>query len=543
MGSPFRDIRCIILIALLPCRPGGVAFSFNGGKDSTVLLHLIRAAVARRGVLSKELVTAVQPGARYIAGILEERNWITSASCLHTDLGDVCTFFFHNDADFAEITKFTHKTNSDYHLNMTVLHGDFKAGLEEFLQSTTVKAILLGTRRGDPNAPGQETYCPSSRGWPPFMRVNPILDWTYHDVWAFLRTAALPYCSLYDRGYTSVGSVSNTRPNEALEREDGTFAPAHMLPDARLERAGRVSVERPPLDRTGSVKRGADADTGTVGLLIIGDEILSAKVDDVNMRFLCGELRGAGLRVDRALFVRDDVDAIAAAVRELSDAYNIVITAGGLGPTPDDVTMLGVAEAFGRKVGRHPVLESNIRAFFGADVTDAHLKMSEAPMGCEVSLIDYFQADGTISPFPLVRVRNVYILPGIPSLLQQKWRAVEKDLMSQCPKKPKPFHSVVLRLHLADETAVTSALEVVVEASGDGVSVGSYPVSGQSDGCELVLSIESKDTELLEEARERLLSLLPPGVVASEHRDADQALNSPVDAPTVGVAGDKLLQE
>lgn len=68
-------------------------------------------------------------------------------------------------------------------------------------------------RRGDPNAVDQETFCPSSAGWPPFMRVNPVLHWTYHDVWTFLREAGLPYCSLYDQGYTSLGAVSNTHRN------------------------------------------------------------------------------------------------------------------------------------------------------------------------------------------------------------------------------------------------------------------------------------------------------------------------------------------
>lgn len=67
--------------------------------------------------------------------------------------------------------------------------------------------------RGDPNAVGQDEFCPSSAGWPPFMRVNPLLSWTYADVWAFLRGARVPYCCLYDRGYTSLGSTSNTRPN------------------------------------------------------------------------------------------------------------------------------------------------------------------------------------------------------------------------------------------------------------------------------------------------------------------------------------------
>jgi len=76
---------------------------------------------------------------------------------------------------------------------------------------------VLGCRvlsdRGDPNAEGQEYFCPSSAGWPPFMRINPILDWSYVDVWGFLRHCQLPYCCLYDQGYTSLGGVHNTLPN------------------------------------------------------------------------------------------------------------------------------------------------------------------------------------------------------------------------------------------------------------------------------------------------------------------------------------------
>jgi hypothetical protein len=69
------------------------------------------------------------------------------------------------------------------------------------------------SRSGDPNAEGQEYFCPSSAGWPPFMRINPILDWTYHDVWTFLRATGVSYCHLYDVGYTSLGGVHNTLPN------------------------------------------------------------------------------------------------------------------------------------------------------------------------------------------------------------------------------------------------------------------------------------------------------------------------------------------
>lgn len=507
--------RSWVVIGRTPfhCRHTGLALSFNGGKDSTVLLHLLRAVVVqRKGDAS---------GSR--------------------GLGGIATFFFHHNNDFEDVTSFTYECNKRYDLDMHVLTGDFKTGLVQFLQATQVKAIFLGTRHGDPNAKDQETFSPSSPGWPPFMRINPVLDWTYHDVWSFLCMAHLPYCCLYDKGYTSLGSVETTHPNEALALEDGTFAPAHSLNDARLERAGRnVAINGSWSDsnlvrRTHSSLNGTNIGQGdikTVGLLLIGDEILSAKVEDVNMRFLCSELRAIGWRVDRAVFVRDSVDLIAKALRDLSEANDAVITAGGLGPTLDDVTMAAVAEAFERKLQRHPELERRIRDFMGEKVTEAHLKMAETPEGPEVVLLDYEDEMGNLSPFPLLRVRNVYVLPGIPSLVQAKWPAVRQDLSSRGDEASSlsPFHSIVMRLRLSDESEIADALKQAASTAGPTVSLGSYPVSNQSDGCEVVLSLESKDTYSLDLAHKHLLGLLPPQIVASEHYDEDDKLNSPAEA-------------
>lgn len=89
------------------------------------------------------------------------------------------------------------------------------------------------------------------------MRLNPLLEWSYHDVWHYIHLNSVPYCSLYDRGYTSIGNRANTVPNPHLRRTDaececgsksdavcscdlGGYRPAWELQDATMERAGRL---------------------------------------------------------------------------------------------------------------------------------------------------------------------------------------------------------------------------------------------------------------------------------------------------------------
>jgi molybdenum cofactor synthesis domain-containing protein len=363
----------------------GLALSLNGGKDSTVLLHLIRAAVAVRAGASEGDGGAGGDGGDGGDGGTGDSGRLGGPERSEGGggLGGMVTFFFDREDDFREVVGFTKATADAYELDMRVYSNSFFEGLEDLLGSTDVKGIFLGTRRGDPNADSQ-IFSPSSKGWPVFMRINPIMEWSYHDVWEFLLLCRLPYCSLYDEGYTSLGSVDTTFPNGALLRSDGKYSPAHLLTDPKLERSGRKNGKN-TMTR-GESEHDMLRTTPTAGLVIIGDEILKAKVEEQNCKFLLKQLRSVGWQVQRVTFVGDVMEDIATAVNDLSQKCDAVLTCGGLGPTLDDVTMKAVAQAIGRKVSTSSELEHAIRSHFGEHTTEHHLKMALVPDGPEVCI-------------------------------------------------------------------------------------------------------------------------------------------------------------
>jgi FAD synthetase len=87
----------------------------------------------------------------------------------------------------------------------------------------------MGSRRNDPHCGHLERLAMSDmdKGFPDFIRVNPVIHWTYEQIWMFLKDFSIPYCKLYDEGYTYLGSKSNTAKNPSLyDEKSQTYKPA-----------------------------------------------------------------------------------------------------------------------------------------------------------------------------------------------------------------------------------------------------------------------------------------------------------------------------
>ncbi|MDP2167037.1 MAG: competence/damage-inducible protein A [Thermodesulfovibrionales bacterium] len=236
----------------------------------------------------------------------------------------------------------------------------------------------------------------------------------------------------------------------------------------------------------------------TAAIIIIGNEILSGKVHDSNSYFLAAELRNIGVDVRAISVLPDEIDIIGKQVSEAAASHDYVFTSGGVGPTHDDITMEGVAKGFGVKTVRNKTLEGIILRRCGDRTPDeSALKMAELPEGAELILNEGMR-------FPVVVFRNVYIFPGIPRFLREKFSAVKDRFRSR------PFHVKKVYVN-EDECFIAYHLGKVVEDYPE-VSIGSYPQVDKPD-YKITVTLESTDEGELEKAYYLLLELLPPEII------------------------------
>ncbi|KAI0672457.1 hypothetical protein C8Q78DRAFT_1068946 [Trametes maxima] len=220
LAGPVKEALQVIDEALDTWGEEHISLSFNGGKDCTVLLHLVAASLGRRSPQAppKSLSTVYIPVPSpfpQLEAFIEDAAKAYSLDLFH------CT---HPPGPAFPVETVPTPGSVNTPVPKHVKGGEGMRKALELYKSRfpQIEAILIGTRRGDPHGAKLGFRNPTDPGWPRFVRVNPIIDWSYADVWAYLRRFAVPYCSLYDEGYTSLGSTYNTFPNPALRVLDPT---------------------------------------------------------------------------------------------------------------------------------------------------------------------------------------------------------------------------------------------------------------------------------------------------------------------------------
>lgn len=234
----------------------------------------------------------------------------------------------------------------------------------------------------------------------------------------------------------------------------------------------------------------------TAAALIIGNELLTGKIQEANLRVLALTLRSLGVELLRVSMVLDDVETIAAEVRQLAKTHDVVFTSGGIGPTHDDVTIESVARAFDVPVVTNEKTAEMLRAYYRERCTEEHLRMALVPLGAEL-------VSNTEVVWPAIVMRNVWILPGIPEVFQAKMPLLRDRLDSG---KPFVTQSVYTQM---DEGDLKPLLDRIVMAHPS-VEVGSYP-KWRDPSYKTKLTFDGQDRDAVANATKDFIELLPEG--------------------------------
>jgi molybdopterin-biosynthesis enzyme MoeA-like protein len=236
----------------------------------------------------------------------------------------------------------------------------------------------------------------------------------------------------------------------------------------------------------------------TAAALIIGNELLTGKIQEGNLSYLGQELFKLGIVLERAVLCRDDVAVIIRDLNELRATHDMVFTSGGVGPTHDDVTLPAVAQAFGRHLTRAPEIEALIRDYHGARTTEDHLRMADVPEGAVLI------ANREV-PWPTVVIENVYIFPGVPEIFRMKF-PVLRDHLSGSGR----FYSRAVYA-MCDEGEIAAALAQVAQQHPE-LFIGSYPRFRSAD-YRLKLTVDGSDETAVARALDEIVACLPPSTI------------------------------
>jgi len=225
-------------------------------------------------------------------------------------------------------------------------------------------------------------------------------------------------------------------------------------------------------------------------IIIIGNEILSGRTQDLNISYIGKNLEKLGIILAEVIVIPDIEATIIEKVKAYSENYDYVFTTGGIGPTHDDITTASIAKAFNVKLLRNPEAVSIMERYYDpGTLTEARLKMADIPEGA--SLID-----NPVSGAPAFQIKNVFVLAGVPSIMQAMFDALIERLVGG-----PPILTASVCTNLTESKLAAGMTKIQNEC--EEVSIGSYPYFKRGKlGVNVVLrstekSLLIKQTELI----------------------------------------------
>ncbi|MBM2575170.1 competence/damage-inducible protein A [Jannaschia sp. Os4] len=231
----------------------------------------------------------------------------------------------------------------------------------------------------------------------------------------------------------------------------------------------------------------------TAAMLVIGDEILSGRTRDTNTNHLATRLTEVGIDLKEARVVSDDLDAIGAAVRALSERWDHVFTSGGIGPTHDDITADAIGAAFGAAVDVRADARALLEAHYartGSELNEARLRMARIPKGATL-------IDNPVSTAPGFKIGNVHVMAGVPKVFHAMVESVIPTLTGGTP-----LVSASVRVDMG-EGDLAPTLSAMVDRYPD-LSFGSYPFQRKEGGFGSNLVVRGPDAARVGEAEAAL---------------------------------------
>ncbi len=233
----------------------------------------------------------------------------------------------------------------------------------------------------------------------------------------------------------------------------------------------------------------------TAAVLLIGNEVLSGRTKDKNLGFIADYLSSLGIDLMEARLIADDESDIVAAVNALRARYTYVFSTGGIGPTHDDITADCMAKAYGVGISHHPEAVEILTAYYrevGREANEARMRMARIPEGATL-------IDNPISKAPGFRIGNVFVMAGVPKIMQAMMDALAPQLTTGAVAK-----SLTIEFQ-GGEGDVAKPLGAIQDLF-PGVTIGSYPFESP-EGYATNLVLRSRDVDSLENAAQAVSAM------------------------------------